>query len=158
MRTAHPKNRRKKAFSAFIFVSLMFCILLVQAFRVQILSSDDWTLQADSNRLRPVTVSAPRGTIFDRNGLVMADNIPGYVVNILRDSPKETLEALEGLEPYLELTTERIDELKDRIRLYEPLVVDVDASLEEISAIEERKGQFPGVLIEMVPKLSLIHI
>ena len=130
----------------------MFCILLVQAFRVQILSSDDWTLQADSNRLRPVTVSAPRGTIFDRNGLVMADNIPGYVVNILRDSPEETLEALEGLKPYLELTTERIDELKDRIRLYEPLVVDVDASLEEISTIEERKAQFPGVLIEMVPK------
>jgi len=152
MRIAHPKNRRKKAFSAFIFGSLMFCILLVQAFRVQILSSDDWTLQADSNRLRPVTVSAPRGTIFDRNGLVMADNIPGYVVNILRDSPQETLESLEGLKPYLELTTERIDELKDRIRLYEPLVVDVDASLEEISTIEERKGQFPGVLIEMVPK------
>ena len=50
------------------------------------------------------------------------------------------------------MTDERIVELQARIRLHEPLIVDVDASLEEISVIEERKSEFPGVFIEMVPK------
>lgn len=152
MRTVHPKIRRERAFSAFIFGSFIFGVLLVQAFRVQILSSSDWALQADSNRLRPITVSAPRGTIFDRNGLVMVDNVPGYVVNVLRDSPEETLESLENLRTHLGLSEQRITELKERVRLYEPLIVDVDATFEEVSLLEERKSEFPGVFIEMVPK------
>ncbi len=152
MRTVHPKVRKERAFSALIFGSLTFGLLLVQAFRVQILSSGDWTLQSDSNRLRPVTVSAPRGAIFDRNGLVMVDNVPGYVVNVLRDTPKETIESLEALRTHLGLSDEKIVELKQRVRLYEPLIVDVDASFEEMAVIEERKSDFPGVFIEMVPK------
>ncbi|HIF38227.1 MAG TPA: penicillin-binding protein 2 [Gemmatimonadetes bacterium] len=152
MRTVHPKVRKERAFSALIFGSLTFGLLLVQAFRVQILSSGDWTLQSDSNRLRPVTVSAPRGAIFDRNGLVMVDNVPGYLVNVLRDTPKETIESLEALRTHLGLSDEKIVELKQRVRLYEPLIVDVDASFEEVAVIEERKSDFPGVFIEMVPK------
>ena len=152
MRIVHPKVRRKRVFSALLFGSLVFGLLLIQAFRVQILSSGDWTLQSDSNRLRPVTVSAPRGAIFDRNGLVMVDNVPGYVVNILRDTPKETLESLEILRAHLGLSEERISDLKQRMRLYEPLIVDVDASFEEVSVIEEHRSDFPGVFIEMVPK------
>ena len=152
MRIVHPKVRRKRVFSALLFGSLVFGLLLIQAFRVQILSSGDWTLQSDSNRLRPVTVSAPRGAIFDRNGLVMVDNVPGYVVNILRDTPKETLESLEILRAHLGLSEERISDLKRRMRLYEPLIVDVDASFEEVSVIEEHRSDFPGVFIEMVPK------
>ncbi len=152
MRTVHPKVRKERAFSALIFGSLTFGLLLVQAFRVQILSSGDWTLQSDSNRLRPVTVSAPRGAIFDRNGLVMVDNVPGYLVNVLRDTPKETIESLEALRTHLGLSDEKIVELKQRVRLYEPLIVDVDASFEEMAVIEERKSDFPGVFIEMVPK------
>ncbi len=152
MRTVHPKVRKERAFSALIFGSLTFGLLLVQTFRVQILSSGDWTLQSDSNRLRPVTVSAPRGAIFDRNGLVMVDNVPGYLVNVLRDTPKETIESLEALRTHLGLSDEKIVELKQRVRLYEPLIVDVDASFEEMAVIEERKSDFPGVFIEMVPK------
>ncbi len=152
MRTVHPKVRKERAFSALIFGSLTFGLLLVQTFRVQILSSGDWTLQSDSNRLRPVTVSAPRGAIFDRNGLVMVDNVPGYLVNVLRDTPKETIESLEALRTHLGLSDEKIVELKQRVRLYEPLIVDVDASFEEVAVIEERKSDFPGVFIEMVPK------
>ena len=41
MRTVHPKVRKERAFSALIFGSLAFVLLLVQAFRVQILSSGD---------------------------------------------------------------------------------------------------------------------
>ena len=152
MRTTAHQVRRERAFSASIFGFFLFLVLLVQAYRVQILNSGEWSLQADSNRLRPVAVSAPRGTIFDRNGLVMVDNVPGYVVNILQDTPEETLQSLRHLKPYLQLTDERIVELQARIRLHEPLIVDVDASLEEISVIEERKSEFPGVFIEMVPK------
>ncbi|NIP83097.1 MAG: penicillin-binding protein 2, partial [Gemmatimonadetes bacterium] len=106
------------------------------------------------NRLRPLTLLAPRGTIVDREGRIVADNVPGYALSLLpapRDSIRSTLERLA---PYLELTDRQVEQLMERRRSrpQQQLVVSTDLSFDRISAIEERRPMFPEVLIEMRPK------
>ncbi len=78
MRLDHPISRRQRARGGYLVVAVLMGILLLAFFRAQVLRSDDWALQSDFNRLRPLPVPAPRGTIFDRNENVLADNVPWF--------------------------------------------------------------------------------
>ncbi len=114
MRLVHAHNRRRRATAALGFVAIALGALAIQFFRVQLLQSNDYMLRSESNRLRPLPVAAPRGTIFDRNGRVIADNVPGYVIYVLRESPESTRQTLESLRPHLGLSDERIEILMER--------------------------------------------
>ena len=51
-------------------------------FRTQVLEHAQYSLQSETNRLREVPLPAPRGIIYDRNGEVIAENLPAYSVSI----------------------------------------------------------------------------
>ena len=156
MRLVHAHNRRRRATRALGVVAIVLGSLAFQFFRVQMLQSNDYVLQSESNRLRPLPVAAPRGTIFDRNNRVIADNVPGYVVYVLRESRESTRQTLETLRPHLGLSDERIEILMGQSQRWEPLVVEIDADFEAVSVLEERREDFPGIVIEMRPKRRYI--
>jgi len=129
-------------------------VLVYGFFQTQILRSDTYVLQSDANRLRPIPIPAPRGTIFDRNGRIVAENIPGYALSIL-PAPRDTIRStLERLAPILGLTEARIEQLMQRQRALpgQPLLVASDLTFEQVSALEERHFMFPGVYIDQRPK------
>jgi len=135
-------------------VGVLMGTLILAFFRAQVLRSDAWVLQSESNRLRTLSVPAPRGTIFDRKGRVLADNVPGYSV-VLLPSPRDTMRAtLEELAPYLDLSPRQIETLMARVRRTprQPLTVKVNADFREASALEERRSEFPGLYLEMRPR------
>jgi penicillin-binding protein 2 len=152
MRVIHPHDRRRRATGALRVIAIVLSALALQFFRVQILQSNDYMLRSESNRLRPLPVAAPRGTIFDRNGRVIADNVPGYVIYVLRESQESTRQTLERLKPHLGLSDERIEILMGRYQRWEPLVVEIDADFDAVSVLEERREDFPGIVIETRPK------
>ena len=152
MRVVHPHNRRRRATGALGVIAIVLGALALQFFRVQMLQSNDYMLQSESNRLRPLPVAAPRGTIFDRNGRVIADNVPGYVIYVLRESPESTRQTLERLKPHLGLSDERIEILMGQYQRWEPLVAEIDADFDAVSVLEERREDFPGIVIETRPK------
>ena len=156
MRLVHAHRRRQRATGAFAIIAIVLGSLAVQFFRVQVFQSNDYVLQSRSNRLRPLPVTAPRGTIFDRNGRVLVDNVPGYVVLVLRESRESTRQTLESLRPYLELSDERIETLMGQYQRWEPLVVEIDTDFEAVSVLQERREDFPGIVIEMRPKRRYI--
>jgi len=123
-------------------------------FQTQILQNPAYAMQSERNRLRPLTLPAPRGVILDRDGRILADNVPGFALSLLpapRDSIRSTLERLR---PYLGLTDAQVESLmaKQGRAPQQKLVVSTDLSFDGISAIEERRPLFAEVLIEMQPK------
>ncbi len=152
MKAHHPHRRRDRARIAAGIIGLVIGAIAFQFFRVQVLQSSDDKLQAESNRLRLLPIPAPRGTIYDRNGLIIADNIPGYAVYVLA-APRDSMKvSLRRLQPLLDLSDPRIEVLGGRIRRNQPLLVDVDADLDAVAALQERSSEFPGIYIEMRPK------
>ena len=82
----HPNDVGRRARAATVLLLLTFVFLLSAFFRTQVLRNDQYKLQSESNRLREVPLPAPRGTIFDRNGQVIAENLPGYTVSLFGPS------------------------------------------------------------------------
>ena len=61
----------------------LFGILIRRFFQIQILEYDWYSQKANSNRIRKVTTTAPRGLILDRNGQILVDNFPTYVLTAI---------------------------------------------------------------------------
>ena len=152
MKVFHPHAKGVRAQGAFIGVMLLMGLLMAAFFRVQVLGSTAWTLRAESNRLRQLPLPAPRGTIYDRNGAILADNVPGYAITLL-PAPQDSMRAtLARMSRYMDLPPQRIERLMAELRRYgRELVVDADADFAVVSALEERRAEFPGVYIEMRP-------
>ncbi len=154
LKADHPLARRKRARGARLVAGLVLGVLGLAFFRAQVLRSSTWALRSDSNRLRPLVVSAPRGTIFDREGRIIADNVPGYSITLLPGDPDSLRGALERLRPYLSLSDERVEHLMGVAAQFprQLLLVEIDADFDEVSALAERRFLFPGVHVETRPR------
>ena len=65
------------------FIWILLAVLIFRYFQLQILNFDKYSKKANTNRIRKVTLSAPRGLILDRNGQILVDNIPTYILNAI---------------------------------------------------------------------------
>jgi len=131
-----------------------FGILVLSFFRVQVVASSRYRLESEENRLRPVRLVAPRGLVTDRNGVVLADNIPGHSIAVTGSTVEDVRGTLEAIASIADLDSARIDAIVTRYRRrpHEPVVVRRDASFELVSALEERRIVSPGIVIQSEPR------
>src|SRR5512142_849389 len=104
-RTATPRARRRmRAEGGRVAVAVAVAALGFGLMKLQVLDVRDYATMARENRLRSVVIPAPRGTIYDRHGEVIAENVVGYEV-MLMPAPRDTLAAqLARLRPVLGLS------------------------------------------------------
>jgi penicillin-binding protein 2 len=128
-------------------------LLTVAFFRLQVVGQEEYTLQSTQNRLRAISLPPPRGSIYDRRGRLLAENVPGYSLALLPGSPDSARATLERLAPWLGLDAGRIQVLHERFRQSPGTALMVDDDLEPavVAAIEERRPQFRMVLIDTHP-------
>jgi penicillin-binding protein 2 len=154
MKPAHPNERRWMGTIARGTLLVALAVLGMAFYRAQVVRGPAWALQSDSNRLRVLPVPAPRGTVFDRNGRIVAENVPSYSVSLFPATPDSIQGVLHRLQPILNLSDRRMETLMEDFRRNrrQPLMVKMDAPYEEVAALEERRPDFPGVFLEMRPK------
>lgn len=71
--------RRILVFAGILIV--VFAFYLVRLFNLQIIDKS-YALQANNNRTHTINTAAPRGIIYDRNGVIMAQNVPSYNITV----------------------------------------------------------------------------
>ncbi len=62
-----------------IILAIVTLLILVKLFSLQLIHGGDYRVLADANRTRTQRIHAPRGVIFDRNGVPLVFNIPGFL-------------------------------------------------------------------------------
>ena len=128
--------------------------LVLVFFRTQILDHSKYQLQSETNRLRPIPLPAPRGIITDRNGKILAENLTGYTVSLLPADEDSLRATLRRIAPIVKLDNLAVERLLIRYRRtpYLPVSVLPNATFEVVSALEERRLIFPGLLIQPEPR------
>ncbi len=131
-----------------------FLVLSGAFFRTQIIQHDKFQLKAETNRLRPIALTPPRGAILDRRGRIIAENVPGYSVKLLAPN-KDSLEAvLARVGQFVPIDTSEAAEIVRRFAQarYQPVVVFGDATFETVARLEEHRAVLPGLVIQSEPK------
>ena len=150
----HPNDMVRRARAAGVLVLGVLLFLLSGFYRTQILQHDSFKLQSETNRLRQVPLTAPRGLIVDRKGQPIAENVVGYSVSLFgqsEDSLRATMRRLGGTIP---LTPRQMEDAVRRFRKdpSRPTVIVQNASFDVVSVLEEHRLQFPGLIIQSSPK------
>lgn len=159
MNAFHPHLLDRRLRAARVVVWSAVGMLAAAFFRTQILEHARFRLQSETNRLRPIPLPAPRGIITDRNGKILAENVPGYTVALLpgdEDSLRARLARLARLAPLLRIDSAAVERVLARYRRtpYLPVTVVANASFALVSALEERRLVLPGLLIQPEPRRS----
>lgn len=143
---------RARVSSALLFFAFLF--LAAAFFRTQVLRSAQYVLQSEENRLRELPIPAPRGVIYDRNGRVIAENLPGYVISLLARNEDSLRVMMRKIGAVVPVTAEQTGAAVRRYRREptRPTVLFADAPFELVSALEERRVEFPGLIIQSAPK------
>jgi len=150
----HPHLLDRRLGLARTGVWIVLGIMVLSFFRTQILGHGKYQLQSETNRLRPIPLPAPRGVIYDRNGRVLAENVPGYTVSLL-PGPEASLRAtLARIASIANIDSAEIAKVMQRARRapYQPALVLGDAPFSVVSALEERRVVIPGLVIQAEPK------
>jgi penicillin-binding protein 2 len=150
----HPNDVARRTRSAAIVLTAIFALLLAAFFRTQVLENSKYALQSEENRLREVPLPAPRGIIYDRNREVIAESVPGYSVSLLAPTADSLRASLVRLARVIQLSPEQIESSVRRYRRApnRPTVVLSDAPFDVVSVLEERRVEFPGLIIQSAPK------
>jgi penicillin-binding protein 2 len=152
-RIATPKRQRvRRGMAARAIVILMMIFLGTALFRLQIVEGEQYAITARENRLRELPIPAPRGTIYDRTGRVVAENVPGYLIQVM---PGEAMErTIQQLQPLLGITDEQVQRARRRWsrQRHLPIVLVEDAPERAVAVLAERRHLFPNVLVHEYAK------
>ncbi len=145
---------KRRALGMTIGMLAAFFVLVGQLWYLQVLEGAKLQELSDKNRIRVRPVAAPRGVLFDRNGLPLVDNRPAFTLSLIPreiDDPQQVLGRLSVLLkiPYSELHDALGRVAGDSLT---PIRVRRGLTLEEVAKVEEWKIELPGVIVEVEPQ------
>ena len=140
---------------AFIVVKILFVILILYFWKLQILDFQVFWQKSEANRIREIVVPPQRGLIRDRNGVVLAKNIASFKASLIRENCKDyedsclRISELLDLEP--DVLKERVEKYKS-LALFQPIVVKDNLTYEEVARIKSRQYELPELIVQSEPK------
>ncbi len=109
---------------------------------------------ADNNHQRVLTLRAPRGVLFDRDGDVLVENRYAFEISLVREQTADLERSIALLARITDLDEPALWEVIDAHRdepEYRPIVVIREASVAQVAAVAARRVELPGIVIEEVP-------
>jgi penicillin-binding protein 2 len=130
----------------------VFAVLFFRLWSLQVLSGDTYLAAAQGNQLRTIRLEAPRGTILDRHGKVIVDNVAGTAVKLwVGDLPRNRrYEVIKHLADVLRVPPLRLaKEVDERIAdPLNPITVKTAVGEDQVAYLYEHASEFPGVQIQ----------
>ena len=125
---------------------LSILTLLSRYFYLQVIEYERYSSKSQVNSVRAQATYAPRGLILDRNGVVLVENYPTYILTV---TPYELDNKEAQFQIISDITDISIDELSRRYNKYNqgrflPTVIAKNLTFAEISQIEERRLELSG--------------
>ncbi len=146
---------RQRSIIAIAVVVLMMCLLAGGYFVLQVIKFEDFQKQADSNRVKLKPTMPARGLIYDRNGVLLADNVSAYRLELIPEQVENielTIKQLGALVSLLPDDIKRFNRARGNSRGFLPVTIKLRLNEQEVARFSINRHRFPGV--EVVPYLT----
>ncbi|AYN18164.1 penicillin-binding protein 2 [Pseudomonas monteilii] len=138
-----------------VAIMLLICVLIARLYYLQIIQYDYHSTLSENNRVHVQPIPPTRGLIFDRNGVIVADNRPSFSLSMTRERAGNWQEVLDTIVEVLELTADDRALFEKRMRQgrrpFEPVPILFELNEEQIARVAVNQFRLPGV--EVVAQL-----
>ncbi len=145
----------RRAAQALLFVAIVLLALAARFMWLQVIEHETFLTRSEDNRLKVQPIAPSRGLIFDRNGRLLADNVPAYRLELVPERVADldtTLSELRKLLPIADDDIARFQELRAVRRRFQSIPLKFRLSESEVATLSVRRHLFPGV--DVVPYLT----
>ncbi|PCI63636.1 MAG: penicillin-binding protein 2 [Gammaproteobacteria bacterium] len=140
----------RRAFIALIGMFILLLVLFNNIYSLQVSSFKKYQTRSNSNRIKLLPVAPNRGLIYDRNGVLLAENKPVYSLEIIPEQVSNLKETISELSSLLEISTDRqakfFKNLK-RNRRFKPVELKSRLSEQQVALFSVNQHKYPGVVI-----------
>ncbi|WP_253451104.1 penicillin-binding protein 2 [Halomonas sp. Y3] len=143
---------RLRALLAVVLVFALTGVLMGRLAWLQVVQHEVYSTRSEKNRVRVEPLPPTRGLIYDRNGVLLAENRPTYNLTLVRERVDDLDATLGLLVELLELPEEEAEAFRvrsrQRQRPFQPALLMSDLDEEQIARLSVNRHLLPGVEVE----------
>lgn len=136
---------------ALVILFSLITLLILRLGYLQIYKHDIYSTLSTKNWLDLVPVEPTRGLIYDRNGMMLAENIPVFSLDILPYKVKDLSHTLKGLNKLVSISEDDISQFQKQLkqhRRFDEIPLKLRLTEEEVARLTENQHHFPGVIVK----------
>lgn len=141
----------RRALIAMLIVIGMLAIVVSNLYVLQVKHYEDYQTRSNGNRIKVLPIAPNRGLIFDRNGVLLAENRPVFSLEVIPEQIDDLSTTLDRLQRLMGISDEErqdfMDDLKGQ-RRFKPVALRTQLSEDEVARFSAHQHRFPGVSIE----------
>ncbi|GAD80272.1 penicillin-binding protein 2 [Vibrio ezurae] len=144
-----------RALVAFIGILLLIGVLIGNLYHIQVNQFKDYQTRSNDNRIKIVPIAPNRGLIYDRNGIVLAENRPVFSLEITPEKVSdldETIQRLQKLFPISEDSIHRFERDRKRTRRFKSVPLLNQLTEKQVAIFSVHQQDFPGVEVNATLK------
>ena len=137
--------------TAILIVLGLLLVLLVRYYGLQVTEYEIYKVESERNRVQLQPLPPKRGLIFDRNGVLLADNRPSFLLSIVPERVVDldaTLIELQTLLSISDSDLEKFHKKRKWSRAYEPVPLRFHLSEDERARLAVNRHRMPGVIVD----------
>lgn len=153
--TAESALFSRRALVAFMGIVALMGVLLVNLYNIQVNQFQDYKTRSNDNRIKVVPIAPNRGLIYDRNGILLAENRPIFSLELTPEKIKDIDETIIQLRTFLEISEERITRFhkeRKRTRRFKSVPLLNQLTEEQVALFSVNQHRFPGVEVNATLK------
>ncbi|CAM3954686.1 MULTISPECIES: penicillin-binding protein 2 [Pseudoalteromonas] len=141
----------RRAFVGFVFVTILVAVLLSNLYTIQVDDHQDYQTRSNDNRIKVIPIAPNRGLIYDRNGVLLAENKPVYNLEVIPEEVDDLDASLSALTQFIDISDQQksdfIDDIKHN-RRFKSQVLKARLTELEVARFSVNQHKFPGFSIE----------
>jgi penicillin-binding protein 2 len=146
---------RRRALAGFALILLGLAAVCTRYVYLQVFQHDEFAAKSEQNRIKPRAIPPARGLIYDRNGVLLADNVPAFRLEVTPEQVTDMDTLLANLGAVVPLSDEDIATFRKQVkqsRRFEGVPLKLKLTEDEIGRFAVNRWRFPGV--DVVPYLT----
>ncbi|HDY7775790.1 penicillin-binding protein 2 [Vibrio vulnificus] len=137
-----------RALVAFFGIVALMGVLVTNLYNIQVNQYQDYKTRSNDNRIKVVPIAPNRGLIYDRNGVLLAENRPVFDLEITPEKVKNMDATIAQLQTLFEITPEQIERFhreRKRTRRFKSVPILSQLTEKQVAVFSVNQYRFPGV-------------
>ncbi|MGI2139746.1 penicillin-binding protein 2 [Shewanella baltica] len=142
---------KRRALFTFFCVFALLSVLVTNLYHLQVESYKDYETRSNDNRIRVVPIAPSRGLVYDRNGVLLAENLPFYSLDLVPEKISNMSETLDELGKLIEISEDERETFTEALkfhRRFKPLTLKNQLTEEQVAIFSVNQHKFPGISVE----------